>query len=450
MINTEALKTAARHTRWAQLSALMKTREAGATVLIADFDNIKYVNDYPESDAHRNGFYFFKEGDKPVALRILSAQGWQNFTAFQHDAMKASGWFKPFQAPAEKASFADSIQARHPDFLPSGFEGFAIPYGKFLGVNGVNKAVDPIFIVREKDGSYKVLSIKRPDGTIAFPGGMQEALVKNTMVNELIEEFCSGDLLSPEAESGQIFDRMAPTLVADAKALLADKKNKGLAEKEADFFQRIFSQTDTGSKHSESLYRMLAVIAQRAAEEGAAGPELKHFIVQLKTHLYQKYFPLAFTSFKKAIEDELTQGDCIPNISDPRNTDGAWMETTPCYGLIDMQKLSDIFEAAHLNMAKAGDDAVGAGFVSLSEFNQGNPYSDHGAILLETIGKLIEKTPALAGDSNLEAALEAIPAYKAQRDVLAQPAATAATARTRESAPAASSGAQSAPAPRFS
>ncbi len=78
-------------------------------------------------------------------------------------------------------------------------------------------------------------------------------------------------------------------------------------------------------------------------------------------------------------------------VDDPRNTDNAWMETQAFWFHFES-------EAELGRKLKAGDDAVGAQWIELSDkFDINTMYADHSQIVLQLF-RVITKDPQVSQD----------------------------------------------------
>ena len=277
---------------------------------------------------------------------------------------------------------------------------------KLLGKFGENPAVDPTLLVNNGSDPLKVLAIERPDKTRALPGGMNESTVRETCLNELLEECFSGHFFEPGSVTSRRLDDMPlpeksllTTIIQGTQQLSNDQKAIIQAVINADYdlpSQAITAITD----------RIQALPNDEAIKFGSC--QRAQALAHVRVELYKTLCPEEFAQVKTLLEQRMEIGDSITNLSDPRNTNLAWMVTRPV-GMTVNPEVIEALKQYGLEEGGAGDDATNSHFPTLEDFCCGNPYSDHAAILLNVVSRQIEEgqievTPTVM--SQLEAIAE--------------------------------------------
>lgn len=273
---------------------------------------------------------------------------------------------------------------------------------KTLGGYGQNLAVDPIILVIGEDGKLKVLGgEKGPNKEAAFPGGMQEASVLNTCINELLEEIYGGSLFKTY-EDGKDCPMFAMVDKQDAVQLDADLFKKFntadgfdnaelgslLAIKKAfdaskvgqnGKFLEILSSSKSNSEKIKELDKLIKDVFPKVDDQ-------HHYSMEMRRILFRKLLPNEYNKFKSLIAERVKAGPKEPNRADPRNTDFAHMVTTPLVGTFTQEEMNDIAKQCGLEMVP-GDDLGKNQFYPVEKFS--NAYSDHCYFLLKAIKQQI-------------------------------------------------------------
>lgn len=321
-----------------------------------------YIRDLKESDFNFVGSgWHIDEGwiTAQVNSSAFNAEELQNHIN-QHMKALGHGWFK--DVPSD-------------DF--TSISEYGVPV-KVLGGFGPNSAVDPIVLVQSGNG-LKLLTILREDGARALPGGMVEGRVKETCINELLEECFSGDLFARDSLSLQALLNTPEVTIENVKEQLLKfvSQNDKLID-----LMAVVDQVDSKETGIEGV-----LVAIKALEH-LTGTEKQHECTQLKVELYKTLLPEAYGRFRSIIEANISKGEQLVNISDPRNTDLAWMVTTPMGITLSPEKVDELCSGGFLSFA-AGDDASDVRFVDLEIFCNGEAYSDHAALVLDTLANAI-------------------------------------------------------------
>jgi hypothetical protein len=262
------------------------------------------------------------------------------------------------------------------------------PYGipiKVLGKNGANQAVDAVILIPDENGRVKLLTINRPDGTKAVPGGMNESSATETYTTELLEEVFSNDLFSVGSATAQLIDMKNSIGISNELTRLSQEDKAFNALRVLDL------QIYDGIAPTLYIHKILALV--RGSEQVGSVAQREHLCVQLKCHLYQYFLPEQYRVFKETVSSGRIVLECRVNQSDSRNTDYAWMETTPYVRVIDHRTFTDLQQQAGLTRLAGGDDAEDAQFCELQEFWTGKRpiFCDHGAIVLDAVATAIDQ-----------------------------------------------------------
>jgi hypothetical protein len=289
-----------------------------------------------------------------------------------------------------------------------------IPYAyafKVLGKYGANLAVDPtLFLVNGKE-PVKLLAIIRPDGTRALPGGMMESNVKKTCVDELLEECYSGNFFKTYAITSDIIDapgywetfapnQQLPQLVA---AVISQTKQLSSGQR-ALIQEAVYAAASTVSEKPSDLIRR---VCQTIEELPDAPPQFgacqrAQALAHVRVALYEKACPAQYAALQVMLDSHMHIGTQVPNLSDPRNTDIAWMETRAVSMAVDSKVMDELKTWGLESQGGAGDDARDSYFPTLEAFccsESSRAYSDHAALVLNALASEIRQgldvTPAL-------------------------------------------------------
>lgn len=356
--------------RSAKTLALQKLRQKRATafeVFIFDLKAPEYeqhVGIYPENAQWeiRGGF-----------LRIRPDASDETYAEVQTYLEKQLGdkpWF-------EHATQIAPAPRKSPPLLLSDGKPYHLPL-KVLGKNGPNLAADAIILIQNENNPIKLLTIHRPDGTIAVPGGMNEDRAKATYTAELLEEVFSNALFSPDSVTESLINTLE--IIALAQPIHAFFSQRKLAihlpdskvQSPADYIQAVLDAID---QHPATLC------------------ERTHLKTQLKCMLYKELLPAHYAAFKSIVENDLIELPQRINQSDSRNTDYAWMETKPFVRVMGKETFSRLEQEAGLTQLSGGDDAENAQLHNLEEFWTGDRpiFCDHGALVLEGVSVALQQ-----------------------------------------------------------
>ncbi len=310
--------------------------------------------------------------------------------------------------------YLDEKQTGKPWYTPTTEqpEGFA-PRGdlniqaKTLGKFGPNAAVDPIFYVQKSDGKFQkpdgkwsVLTIKRFDGSLAFPGGMQEAKVKETCVEELLEEcfsgglFISGSQTAAQLDSARIPPEAVKETMQQAMLKFLEGNDPTKAAKQIWQARDILMGIGDASTPSEMVNKIVQAIRDSPRiDEGKKGS----MIALARCAVYEKCLPERFAKFKSFVESKMQEGEQVINRTDPRNTNTAWMVTTPVMVALNQDDFDNFFlDELGLTLTE-GDDAAAVQFRDVDEFahsitgeNGSEVYSSHATIAMNAFSTMVE------------------------------------------------------------
>lgn len=114
-------------------------------------------------------------------------------------------------AMAEVPGTGKFWQAENPN--SDNVAGLPVDYGipmKVLGRSGENKAVDTVLFTQQRDGSLKLVAIRRPlTEQYAFPGGFSPDNAQQTCIKELLEEVFSGNMATEDSPSTEAVNALS-------------------------------------------------------------------------------------------------------------------------------------------------------------------------------------------------------------------------------------------------
>jgi hypothetical protein len=271
---------------------------------------------------------------------------------------------------------------------------------KTLGKNGINAAVDPIFLVQNSEGKVRVLSGQRPVcHEYCLPGGMNESTVIHTCVSELLEECFSGALFEPEEQSSNLLDENINN-ISELNAYIASFcPNELKAE---------LTELSTDVTASQAVQHAMRLIQESTLDEGKKAP----LIAKIKCKLYQEKLPVQFEQFYHFVRQHIDQTqEHVVNGSDPRNTDAAYMTTKPLPGFLKQHDMDEIIDQCALTFS-AGDDIgnvqlrdidVFCGNITSTDTSPGSleqgAYSDHASFVLNSLALGLEKGSLVLTDA---------------------------------------------------
>lgn len=349
----------------------------------------------PELADNINQSFTLKDGVLSIPSEMLqNAAISTRLNAFIEEGLVEADWYQKFDPNAQ------AVIELH-QFLQS----MAIDYGtdlKGLGVNGMNKAVDPVVLIQD-EGALKILSIQRFDGSVALPGGMVENKnkVKGTCVDEILEECFSGSLFKDDQAnpSSMAIDRVNIELSILQNTILDILKFTS-----ENMPPVLFDGMKADLSSSQNIRLVLKNLDKIYGKD-----KIEHQRVQLKCELFKRLLPEKWALFHDSLDGKLTsldfgdaipcQNGFIPNLSDPRNTNSAVMFTKPFGGVFTRDYLIKLAENCALEY-EAGDDASAVAFRDLCEFSPSVKmcYSDHLKIVLSTIAIKLESDDLVLTD----------------------------------------------------
>lgn len=314
---------------------------------------------------------------------------YQEVQRYIENTLSAYAWYSSVTQFAPAPYKKESVQLS--DHSPYG-----MPF-KILGKNGPNAAVDAVILIPDKEGRVKLLTIHRPGKgltPIGVPGGFDEGGATNTYVAELLEEVFSNDLFRAGSATEALIDRKGNIDVFNELTSLFNKNPAFEALKELSL------PPFDGLTPSKYIRSVLAAI--KTFEKAGTDVQKEHLCVLLKCCLYQQLLPEQYKAFKEIVSADKIQLQPRVNQSDSRNTDYAWMITTPFVRVMDEATFARLEKDAGLCVA-SGDDAQDARFCRLEQFWAGQRpiFCDHGVIVLDAVAEAIDE-----GKLTLTATLE--------------------------------------------
>ena len=351
-----------------QLEALLTSRtERGFRAYIHDLKDEQY-------DESRPG-WTLKKGHLTVQLNNpnLNPDALQAYLNLQFRSLNAP-WFQA--APPEGF---DSV--KKPDYHA--------PF-KVLGQYGANPAIDPIFLMQQQDGLVRVLTIKRKSGEFALPGGMQEGRVLDNCIKETLEECYSGDLFEEGSLSLAVVESNPELSLNALQTTLTGTLQTTLPEAHQATLNAVIAAAET--KEALLPAFLNAIQALNTDEHPTFNTTTRtQYLTHTKMALYQQLCPGPFEHFKDFIQAHSERGKKVMHHSDPRNTNHAWMVTTPLYITLTADEMNALEDTCALR-ACAGDDAVSTHFMALDQFccDPSVTFAAHAAFVLDGLAHAIE------------------------------------------------------------
>lgn len=350
--------------------------------------------------------------------------GFQHFIAdLKDETYEAPGWSLrkglltirlPLDNPLlirEIQDFINSRLAKFPWFKqekPQDFQPcphlYQLPI-KTLGAFGPNKAVDPILLVVDPSGRINILAIRRYDGVRALPGGMLEKNVVQTCVNELLEEVFSGDLFRTGGLTANLIDtkyKQDPIAFKSKVIELVRAAEKSYSKVFTPYLARFTDEIEQFDEPVPSVFlaRVLGFLS-KANFQHVDSTELVQIQTHIKCDVYKHCCAEQYGQFKEKLEANLAENrklvyqespEFVLNLTDPRNTDLAYMVTVPLPMVVNTEFVHSLAEMGlGMSETSAGDDAIAADIIPLEEFCSTDilPYSDHATLVLHTIADLV-------------------------------------------------------------
>lgn len=276
------------------------------------------------------------------------------------------------------------IEAQQPDRLPPFVDEASYAQTKFVGGNHVNGAVDFGMFLQRNNGNIAVILGFRPDGkTKCLLGGMNETKAVETLLQEVLEELCSRDLMKAGHPSYQAFVQKAIPVKDFKEAML--KIEPKLAEKYG--LQAIFNKEFTTSA------QMLTAIVDHLEGASISKDDKFHaheLATKLKCDLYKQYFSGECADFKAFLLKNLQKQGRRVQLGDNRSTPTTTMDTQPFFGLVAEQEFIAQMEKAHLTMC-GGDDLLKPSITNIEDINLDGMFAEHAAIVIEGLLHLLKQ-----------------------------------------------------------
>lgn len=375
---------------------LKSRREKGFQHFILDLKN--------EPDARGNGWTL-----SGGLLTVKEPHNTEEIMQFLEDKLKHHPWFQTREGLNSLRSQGKIIETPQ---LPVGFESYTQQF-KSLGYWGKNPAMDVCTFLLEEDGSIAVQVIVRPfDRKYAFVGGMidknvhqQTEAVLAKCFDEFVEEFYSNDLFARGSETLRRAASFQQTEISNAmQRVLATPEFKRL-DLIKPKLQEVFDLPNL------AFNNRMTELETRLNREGATNQirseDLSVFLVRIKCKLYQELFPDQYQAMINFLRNNLIKLPETTNEADPRNTQAAFMTTTPYYFCLNRELLKQTEKSWYV-AAKGGDDALSVKILKLEKLFEHPMYSAHGRILLEMVADLAEKNPQLLQNPVIQQQLSSI------------------------------------------
>ncbi len=301
---------------------------------------------------------------------------------------------------------------------PKNYQGLNL---KTLGKRGPNKAVDPIVLyVDNRRKKLKVLKIDRNSDNpkkIALPGGMLEDSVRKTCINELLEEVFSPSMFRADTKN-------AESLNLEDKAVISEKITELLnaqwvKDSNISFPPSLFEWNTDNENNDQYIRRILEDLdalefqneqGKKLTDLAKGSVQRTQFLTRMKVELYKKLLPELYKQFCYLVNADSLTGKEVVNGSDPRNTDYAWMVTTPITIPADslFTDANKMKTGLSIIEGEGGDDAGNSRFIDVDVFCCGHdkPFADHRALLLDGMAdvfqhKKIKLSPDIVDQINL-------------------------------------------------
>ncbi len=248
---------------------------------------------------------------------------------------------------------------------------------KLLGKYGPNLAVDLIIFIQDSE-ALKLVTITRNDDqkALAIPGGFYQGGLFTTAAHELLEECFSNRLFVENSLSSQLIDK----IYKNNLNLLIQKITNILPDAYQDCLQSIKLPST-----------IISFIIKKASEHYKNQAQSTHLITKLKCDLYINLLPDAYQKLNDFIIKRGILSPEEPSLTDPRNTNLAWM-TIRCFRfMITKSEWQNLLNECALDLS-GGDDAASAAVINLSEFYENNArhFALHKYLVLREFAKLTE------------------------------------------------------------
>jgi hypothetical protein len=323
--------------------------------------------------------------------------------------MKGIDWFKKVDGSSGQEAAANAAWVRLPNKDLAGNKAKPFSLGvKTLGSPGVNPAVDPVMLIQDKNGKMLTIAGRRNTDAgkpYAFPGGMVAGNVKNTCIDEMLEELYSADMFSESSQTASTANELpSDELKKKVEALfmgskvdsetvkvhlngapkgeaLKDLKNEFINKTEV---QNIFNDEKmTTSQKIVALETYLNKPENRKKYGEEAGLSLKVGLYKTIPALQEKY-----KAFREGVLREMRTTDPLPNQSDPRNTDAASMASSRLVGVFTMDSLEQLQKEAALKITST-EELSDSGIVPVEVLE--NSFCDHSYYEALSVAEEIEQ-----------------------------------------------------------
>lgn len=354
-----------------------------------------------------------------IALnKLLKKRHEKGFQAFIFDLKESShnyqseGWqlangLLTVESDANAQEINDFLASKLSDRLwfesnqPTSIDASPVTYGydfKVLGKWGANPAVDPVLFLENSNNELTVLTIIRADKTAALPGGMMESTVQKTCIHELLEECFSGNFFKPDSKTSHIIDAFGywdnvlpkPPLLTLIQRVLDETKQ--LSQQQKNELYGMLQNTTVPQKPSEVIQSLCNKIDELT---GLSACQRAQVLASVRVGLYEKTCPVEYEAMKTLLLQRMENSEQVANLSDPRNTNSAWMVTTVVSMLFPHSDMNILEDYGLEYEGGAGDDAHDSHFRSVKDFCCENPYADHAALVLHALARTIEKNENL-------------------------------------------------------
>lgn len=363
-----------------------------------------------EADASGEGWAF-----SGGLLTVKDPHNTEQIMDFLESKLGHHEWFQTRQNLEELKSQGKTIETPE---LPEGVESYTQQF-KSLGYWGENPAMDVGTFLLEEDGSISVQVIVRPhDHKYALVGGMidkdfhrQKSAVLEKCFQEFIEELYSNDLFAEGSETLKRTRSFKQSDISNAMQRVLAYPEFNALNLSKSRLKEIFNQPNMSF-----ISRMNEIDTEIKKIKQFRSEDLEIFLVRIKCRLYQELFPEQYNAMIEFLMDNLSSMPETTNESDPRNTQAAFMTTTPHYFCLDRKKLAEFQQSWYVS-AKGGDDAVSVKILRLEDLFDNPMYSAHGRILLEMLADFAKLNPLISKNPVLEQQLNSIDQKLTQREL---------------------------------
>lgn len=302
--------------------------------------------------------------------------------------------------------------------LPHGFNTFVERF-KAVGAWGKNRAVDLIAFVENDDGSLSLQVITRKfDQKRAIIGTMMGTTAdtpeakKAKIIETMLEKIYGMDLFTPGSTTLQDASQLN---IKDLNTYLATILNENEFEPLKEITQGLINAFQTGTNLPDKLANLKQALNINGLQHNLTQPALDVFWLRIRCNLYKQCFATAYQAFTSFLDAKLVAMPETTNEADPKNTQVAYMTTTPYYFHCKAAELSSQQVKWKLQPKGGMDGSVPSITMLDTVFNE-PIFASHGRITLEALADLVTNRPYLLENECFEKQLTAIGARIVKRE----------------------------------